>query len=149
MVTINLGNIWDMLSAIGTIAAVVVSLYLAHKESGKHLKVTGGYDVSFSEYPTMMVSKNGYDQFTLVEVGYCRFGKHQLANEDFYIADKDGRKQVADEFPYSFTNENLIHIVFYNEKTSIPFDTRIQFYVKDLEGKTYKSKSITIRKMSR
>ena len=48
MFTINLGNIWDMLSAIGTIAAVVVSLYLAHKESGKHLKIIGGYDVSFS-----------------------------------------------------------------------------------------------------
>lgn len=146
MVTINLGNVWDMLSAIGTIGAVVVSLYLAHKDGDKHLKITGGYDLSFSEYPTMMVSKNGYDQFTLVEVGYCRFGKHQLNNEEFYITGKDGQKQVSDEFPYSFTNENLLHIVFYNEKTSIPFDTKIKFYVKDLEGKMYKSKAVILRK---
>lgn len=39
-VIIDLGNIWESLSAIGTIGAVVVSLYLSRKDSINKVRVS-------------------------------------------------------------------------------------------------------------
>ena len=36
---IDLGNVWEALSAIGTIAVVIVSLYLARRDYRKKLEV--------------------------------------------------------------------------------------------------------------
>ncbi|XOW23062.1 hypothetical protein QK911_12255 [Lactococcus lactis] len=36
---IDLGNVWDALSAFGTIAVVIVSLYLARRDYRKKLEV--------------------------------------------------------------------------------------------------------------
>lgn len=38
-INIDLGNIWEMLSAIGTISAVVVSLWLARRSEKVNLKL--------------------------------------------------------------------------------------------------------------
>lgn len=44
MVTYDLGSVADWLSAIGTIGAVIVALYLAHKDRKPRVKVTSKFN---------------------------------------------------------------------------------------------------------
>lgn len=53
-IIIDFGNIWEMLSAIGTIAAVIVSLYLSRKENTPIIDV----DVYGINEPVNIVSQN-------------------------------------------------------------------------------------------
>lgn len=39
-VTIDFGNVWEVLSTIGTVAAVIVSLYLARRDAITKIKMT-------------------------------------------------------------------------------------------------------------
>lgn len=43
-VSIDLGNIWDMLSAVGTVGAVVLSMWLIRKESKTDISILIGFD---------------------------------------------------------------------------------------------------------
>lgn len=43
-VSIDLGNIWDMLSAIGTVGAVVLSMWLIRKKSKTDISILIGFD---------------------------------------------------------------------------------------------------------
>ncbi|MCA2389867.1 MULTISPECIES: hypothetical protein [Lactococcus] len=61
---VDLGNIWDALSAIGTIGVVIVSLYLARKDYRKKLEVD--YWISYKIFSGEKVSLWSID---LVNIG--------------------------------------------------------------------------------
>lgn len=61
---INLGNVWDALSAIGTIAVVIVSLYLARRDYRKKLEVD--YWISYKIFSGEKISLWSID---LVNIG--------------------------------------------------------------------------------
>lgn len=62
-IAIDLGNVWEMLSAIGTIGAVIVSLYLAFRESRSNLKVRVSIDSFFNRYYNLVLIKKSYRYF--------------------------------------------------------------------------------------
>ncbi len=61
---IDLGNVWDALSAIGTIAVVIVSLYLARRDYRKKLEVD--YWISYKIFSGEKISLWSID---LVNIG--------------------------------------------------------------------------------
>lgn len=61
---IDLGNVWDALSAIGTIAVVIVSLYLARRDYRKKLEVD--YWISYKIFSVEKISLWSID---LVNIG--------------------------------------------------------------------------------
>lgn len=61
---IDLGNVWDALSAIGTIAVVIVSLYLARRDHRKKLEVD--YWISYKIFSGEKISLWSID---LVNIG--------------------------------------------------------------------------------
>lgn len=74
-IQVDLGNIWEMLSAIGTIGAVIVSLYLAQKNDMQKVNVSfdWGYVFSDDEAPTeiatITVTNVGNPPVTINQVG--------------------------------------------------------------------------------
>lgn len=45
-IVIDFGNIWEALSAIGTVGAVMVSLYLARRDTVNKVKVASSFVMS-------------------------------------------------------------------------------------------------------
>ena len=73
-VIVDLGNIWEALSAIGTIGAVVVSLYLSRKDSINKVRVStqaallmGSLDKKV--YTNVTVTNVGRQEVVIAQVG--------------------------------------------------------------------------------
>ena len=142
-ININLGNLWEMLSAIGTISAVVLSLFLAYKSSQRKININSSYDVSFNRSPSLILSKNSFEQFTIMDIGYIyHFKKYSLKSLKFYITGEDGEYEISNVLPFNFSTRNTIHIVFY-KKELIGLDSKkIKYYATDMEGNVYKTKKV-------
>lgn len=75
---VDLGNLWEMLSAVGTIGAVVVSLYLARKNDMQKVSVVfeSAYRISDeqdrTEYATITATNIGNPPVTIIEIGLKR-----------------------------------------------------------------------------
>ena len=63
---IDLGNVWDALSAIGTIAVVIVSLYLARRDYRKKLEVD--YWISYKIFSGEKISLWSIDLVNIASV---------------------------------------------------------------------------------
>lgn len=59
-ISIDFGNFWDALSGIGTVAAVLFSLWLVRQENKSKIK----FEVSGIEETNVMISANGYGEAT-------------------------------------------------------------------------------------
>lgn len=84
-VIIDLGNIWEALSAIGTIGAVVVSLYLSRKDSINKIRVStqviipvGSLDKKI--YTNVTITNVGRQEVIITQIGvtHSRYAKKEI-----------------------------------------------------------------------
>ena len=138
-INVDFGNIWDALSAIGTVGAVVLSLIFAYVKKKKAIKVNPTHDTFFGDLASLVISKSEYEQITITDFGYVRFRyrKKSLSNEGFYIS-YDGEREIANRVPFNFHSTIRIYITLY-EPLKLKDGKKIQYYIKDIEGNTYKS----------
>ncbi|MDV2633862.1 hypothetical protein RZO31_13500 [Lactococcus lactis] len=136
-INIDLGNVWEALSAIGTIGAVIVSLVLAYRKGKKDIKITAGYDQLFNNRVAIIVSKSPLEQVTIIDFGYIKLKKVSLKSESYFISE-DGVHQIADTLPFNFHLQLRIYFTFFNS-LKIKQGDKIRYYIKDIEGNIYKS----------
>lgn len=148
-VTINLGNVWEMLGAIGTILAVIVSLYLAFKDN-KKITIELTPDIYFGKSYNLSLYKNPLDVFHIVEFGYISYGKkNSIEGEDRYyelLNEKDTFISDA-KIPFVFGNDSVIKINLSHWDYSKLENRSVRFYIKDSNGKIYKSPKTKIMKL--
>ena len=136
-INVDFGNIWDALSAIGTVGAVVLSLVFAYVKKKKAIKVSPTHDSISSELDTIVISKPEYEQITITDFGYIRYRKKSLSNEDFYISE-DGRNEIGYRLPFNFHSQTRIYFTMI-DPLNIKDSKKIRYYIKDIEGNTYES----------
>ncbi|MHC0040974.1 hypothetical protein [Streptococcus anginosus] len=85
-IVINLGNVWEALSAIGTVGAVIVSLYLTRRDTVNKVKVStsvalpvGSLDKKI--YTNVTVTNIGRQEVIITQVGvtHSKFSKRKFA----------------------------------------------------------------------
>lgn len=149
-VTIDLGNVWEMLSAVGTIVAVIVSLFLAFRESKPNLNVRVSIEESFHRYYNLVLIKKPVDGFSIVGFGYYDwFRKVSYSDslmEDTEILGKDGFS-IGQGVPFDFSDRSILKLSLKKEHTSMLIGKKIRFYVEDIDGKVYKSNKIIVKKL--
>lgn len=142
---IDLGNIWEMLSAVGTMLAVIISLVLAFRESRKKISVELTTDIHFNKYYRISLYRNPQDYFMITDVGYLyRFKKNSLKEiENGFLNSNEYEIQLG--LPYSFIDEDIrkINLRKWDYKSLIGKNIRV--YVIDGEGRIHKSRKIKIR----
>lgn len=152
-ISIDLGNLWEMLSAIGTIAAVVVSLILALKEKDKRIVVTITTDKYFGHNYIITLYKNPMDDFVLKDIGYKRFFIKKSIKEEFKsgfeIMNFDEVGQDHKQFPFSFSSDSQIKISLRNWNYTNLINKKVRFYVKDNNGKYHQSNKFKILDVSK
>lgn len=152
-ISIDLGNLWEMLSAIGTIAAVIVSLILALKEKNRHIVVTITTDKYFGHNYIITLYKNPMDDFILKDIGYKRFFIKKTIKEEFKngfeIMNSDEVGQDHKQLPFSFANDSLIKIGLWNWNYTNLINKKVRFYVRDNNGKYHKSDKFKILDVSK
>lgn len=62
-INIDLGNLWEMLSAVGTIGAVILSLVLALREKNRHITVLITTEQYFGHSYIITLCKSPMDAF--------------------------------------------------------------------------------------
>ena len=74
-IDLDLGNVWEMLSAVGTIAAVIVSLWLARRES----RIRINYHIEGFDEP-MNITSGSLDKFTrIISFEFYNLGNYQIS----------------------------------------------------------------------
>lgn len=150
-IAIDLGNVWEMLSAIGTIGAVIVSLYLAFRESRSNLKVRVSIDSFFNRYYNLVLIKNPTDIFTIVNFGYYGYFRKiyyskELINDVIILDEKDF--EVNNGVPFVISSDYILKLALKEEYTSKLVGKKVVFFVEDIDGKIYRSNRIKIKKLN-
>ncbi|HFI0351458.1 hypothetical protein HO543_08265 [Streptococcus suis] len=85
-IVIDFGNIWKALSAIGTDGAVMVSLYLARRDTVNKVKVASSFVMSMNPldktvYTNITVTNVGRQEVIITEVGitHAKLSKKRFA----------------------------------------------------------------------
>lgn len=149
-VTIDLGSLWEMLSAIGTIGAVIVSLFLAFRASQPNLKVRVSLDVFFQRYYNLVLIKKPTDVFTIVRFGYYGyFRKIYYSNELVNNVEVLNEENFAlnKRIPLVISSDNILNLSLKEEYTTKLIGKKVRFFVEDIDGKIYKSNKIKIQKL--
>lgn len=140
-----------MLSAIGTISAVVLSLYLTLRESKPKLNVRISYEVPFRRWYTLVLAKQPLDTFTITGLGYYKGIKkvpydNDLLN-DTEILNSDNRS-TGESLPLDFSKRSIIKFTLYDEHIVCLKGKSIRFYIEDIEGRIYKTNKIVIKNLN-
>lgn len=69
-ITYDLGNIWDMLSGIGTVGAVMISLILAFRDSRPKMNAQLSIGYKLGEFYQIILTKENWSTFTIISFGY-------------------------------------------------------------------------------
>lgn len=150
-ISIDLGNIWEMLSAIGTIGAVIVSLWLVRRDETKKLKVetyisfyTYGDKIDKEELISIELINMGKTTIKINEVGIFQKGKKtRLQFVDYLIG--------SDELPIYLDEEDDAKYLQHkrgitNAAESANYNLKkVVAYAKDSAGKMYYSKKFSIK----
>ncbi|ENZ5632730.1 hypothetical protein ACQ63C_000569 [Enterococcus hirae] len=152
-INIDLGNLWEMLSAVGTVGAVILSLVLALREKNRHITVLITTEQYSGHSYIITLCKSPMDAFLLEDIGYERFGlkKSLKAKFDngFEILDSNEVAKAQKQFPFSFSNDNLIKIGLWDWEYKNLINKKIKFYVRDNNGKYHKSNKFKILDVSK
>ncbi|MCI1842452.1 MAG: hypothetical protein LKI84_10380 [Lactococcus lactis] len=97
--SIDLGNLWDMIGALGTLFAVLISLYLIFKESIKmgKIKVYG-----YPEGIENIFAMNEYDE-KIIKVRFFNSGKKYIKITELGLGYYNGK----DVIPFYFKSEGM------------------------------------------
>jgi hypothetical protein len=145
---IDLGNLWDALSAIGTIGVVIVSLYLARRDYRKKLEVD--YWISYKIFSgekiflwSIDVVNIGSVPVKIYEVGiYRRSWFRKRREKIIFMMPRDFEYESA-KLPILLNpQEDATYFVAKNEWTNKIKDLGINqrklgIYVRDTTGKYY------------
>ncbi|WP_413487009.1 hypothetical protein [Carnobacterium maltaromaticum] len=143
-INIEFGNLWEVLTAIGTIGAVVVSLYFSLKSNKKEISVILGKDIRFQDEYQLTLSKNPIDMFLLTEVWIIQnFKKKKLSVKEMDILNS---KEVSVDYslPYLFSDLNIIILSFYNNNLDEYIGKKVKFLVIDSNGNKFYSNKLKL-----
>lgn len=149
---IELGNVWEMLSAVGTLSAVIVSLFLAFRESKPDLKVRITIEKEFHRYYNLVMIKNPTDVFTIVRFGYYDYFRKiyysEIMMSDVEVLDVDGYG-IGHGIPLEISGKSILKLSLKEEFTSMLIGKKVNFFVEDIDGKIYKSNKIKVQKLKK
>ncbi|MEE8882757.1 MAG: hypothetical protein SOI14_06400 [Lactococcus cremoris] len=151
-IIIDLGNVWDALSALGTIGAVGLSLWLATRDEKVDFSVSlssalGIRDNSIDNLPYLIIESLNKSKFplTIEEVGFCidkKDAKKLTVIDHSYLiegSDKIPQKvEPLETAKYVFEQDKVIELAKKNWGGNI----EIRAYVRDTTKKTHYSKKI-------
>lgn len=144
-------SIWDILTAIGTISAVIVSLWIAIRSSKKKITLTIAPDSIFQKNYEINLIKNEFDHFVIKEVGIVsRCKKVDFSNSymDIELLNQQGYT-VDHEIPFAFSEGHMIKISLYNVNLSKWYGKKVKFYVKDFEDNVFKSNKVKLTELEK
>lgn len=96
-ISIDLGNVWEMLSAVGTIGAVVVSLWLAKRES----KIRADFHVEGIDEPMNISRKSFEDLIRIISFKFYNLGNYKMSITSI--------RAVFLKKPANFLSKNYFH----------------------------------------
>ncbi|WKG34447.1 hypothetical protein [Lactococcus lactis] len=152
-INIDFGNIWEALSAIGTIGAVALSLWLATREEKVDFSVSLSsglgirYNNSTDDSPYLIINSLNKSKFplTVEEVGFCidkKDSKRLAVIDQRYLgegSDKIPQKvEPLETARYVFDQDKIIELA----KKTWGENIEIRAYVRDTTKKTHYSKKI-------
>jgi hypothetical protein len=151
-IIIDLGNVWDALSALGTIGAVGLSLWLATRDEKVDFSVSlssalGIRDNSIDNLPYLIIESLNKSKFplTIEEVGFCidkKDAKKLTVIDHSYLiegSDKIPKKvEPLETAKYVFEQDKVIELA----KKIWGENIEIRAYVRDTTKKTHYSKKI-------
>ncbi|ARE11962.1 hypothetical protein UC317_1973 [Lactococcus lactis subsp. lactis] len=151
-IIIDLGNVWDALSALGTIGAVGLSLWLATRDEKVDFSVSlssalGIRDNSIDNLPYLIIESLNKSKFplTIEEVGFCidkKDAKKLTVIDHSYLiegSDKIPQKvEPLETAKYVFEQDKVIELA----KKIWGENIEIRAYVRDTTKKTHYSKKI-------
>lgn len=143
-VSIDFGNVWEILTAVGTVGAVIVSLYFSLKSNKKEISVIFGKDISFQERYQLTLSKNPVDMFLLTEVWIIQnFKKKKLSVEEMEILNSK-EFSAGYSLPYLFSDLNIIILTFYNIDLDEYSGEKVKFLIIDSNGNKFYSNKLKL-----
>lgn len=151
-VTYDLGNIWDMLSGVGTVGAVMVSLVLASRDSKPKMNAQLSIGKKMRRFYQIILTKENLSTFTIISVGYYHYFRKktiQLNGEDYFRVLNTENKTVGRGLPYEFSSNNIVKIVVEEEIMTSILNKKVRFYVTDINGKKYKTNKVLIQDLRR
>lgn len=152
-INIDFGNIWEALSAIGTIGAVALSLWLATREGKVDFSVSLSSALgirdnnSIADSPYLIIKSLNKSKFplTVEEVGFCidkKDSKRLTVIDQRYLgegSDKIPQKvEPLETARYVFDQDKIIELA----KKTWGENIEIRAYVRDTTKKTHYSKKI-------
>ncbi|MCL2113603.1 MAG: hypothetical protein FWH31_06575 [Streptococcaceae bacterium] len=153
---IELGNIWEALSAIGTIAVVIVSLHLARRDYRKKLEIDywTSYEVFSGDNISLWcidVVNTGAVPIKIYEIGICK--KRLLrksAKKTMAFSSRDLEQESAKLPILLMPQEDATYFVMKDEcligLKKLGFKNQnLQIYAKDTTGKYYFARRFKIR----
>ncbi|MCC4119846.1 hypothetical protein [Lactococcus lactis] len=153
-ITIDFGNIWDALSAIGTIGAVIVSLWLATKEEkvnfsvelSSALGIRENNSVDETVYFFVEAMNKSKFPLTVEEVGFSYTKKSKrlgLLDQRYLIEGSDTlptKVESLETAKYIFEQDKVIELA----KRTFGENVKIRVYIRDTTKKTHYSKKFKI-----
>ncbi|KZK37687.1 hypothetical protein P7266_1088 [Lactococcus cremoris] len=148
---VDFGNVWDALTAIGTMGAVIISLYLTRKDYKKKLRID--YWVSYKilsgeKFPIWCidVTNTGVIPVKIYEIGvYQRSNFFKRRRSIPFLVPRD-LEQESSKLPVLIQpQEDATYFVAQEEWAETLQDftysaNQVAFYVIDTTGKLYKTK---------
>ncbi|MGO2228137.1 MAG: hypothetical protein ACTH4I_04520 [Lactococcus cremoris] len=151
-IIIDLGNVWDALSALGTIGAVGLSLWLATRDEKVDFSVSlssalGIRDNSIDNLPYLIIESLNKSKFplTIEEVGFCIDKKDA---KKLTVIDHSYLIEGSDKIPQKVEPLETVKYVFEQDKVIESAkkiwgeNIEIRAYVRDTTKKTHYSKKI-------
>lgn len=137
-VTINLGNIWEALSAIGTIGATIVALWLGLRKPRKKLDIVLVWDYITKSKPVVYLSnptlytiaiKSIEIIYNKKRVVYLELTKNVLSNYNGIITSNETKEFV-------FENMDLTCVSIFDDSTD-DLKHKLEIIVKDVSNNKY------------
>lgn len=151
-INIDLGNAWEMLSAIGTIGAVIISLYFSFRDQREKIRVNIISDSWFDDHYVITLSKDHLSVFQINDIGYIyKFKKYSLKSlwNDNYLEILSSEERSIDsrKLPFSLSGHNQIKISLNRWNYENLINKNIRVYVEDNNKKYHKSSLQKILKL--
>lgn len=149
-INIDLGNIWEALSAIGTTSAVIVSLWLARRDERRKLSVkmmlTYGIKMDNTIENTTFLSIDAFNEgkqiLTIEEVGFVKRKK----GKKMVITDSNLFMEGSSGLNFKIEPNSSAMYILERERMQIEVHqrwggrSRVRAYVRDSSGKKHFSK---------
>lgn len=144
-------SIWEVLTAIGTVSAVIVSLCIAIHSSKRKITLLVAPDNHFQMRYDITLLKNPFDYFVIKEVGIIHRYKKEQFSDNYQSIELLNQKEEHKDYrvPFTFSDGHIIKISLYDVNLNQWYGKNVRFYIKDLENKIFKSNKIKLEKLEK